>query len=64
MKSKAAAAPYLVWMAIFIIVPMFLVIFFAFTDKSGSFSLENIMQRGAVFKRIPALDLAGRNCDV
>lgn len=46
MKSKAAAAPYLVWMAIFIIVPMFLVIFFAFTDKSGSFSLENIMQVG------------------
>ena len=46
MKSKAAAAPYLVWMAIFIIVPMFLVIFFAFTDKSGSFSLENIMQAG------------------
>ena len=46
MKSKAAAAPYLVWMAIFIIVPMFLVIFFAFTDKSGSFRLENIMQVG------------------
>jgi len=46
LKSKAAAAPYLVWMAIFIIVPMFLVIFFAFTDKSGSFSLENIMQVG------------------
>ena len=42
MKSKSAAAPYNVWMVIFIIVPMILVIFFAFTDKSGRFTLQNI----------------------
>lgn len=42
MKVKAAAAPYTVWMSIFIIVPMVLVAIFAFTDKSGSFTLKNI----------------------
>jgi len=42
MKAKSAAAPYAVWMSIFIIVPMILVVIFAFTDKSGNFTLKNI----------------------
>lgn len=42
MKAKSAAAPYVVWMSIFIIVPMILVVIFAFTDKSGAFTLKNI----------------------
>lgn len=42
MKAKSAAAPYTVWMAIFIIVPMMLVIGFAFTGRSGAFTLHNI----------------------
>lgn len=42
MKAKSAAAPYAVWMSIFIIVPMILVVIFAFTDKSGAFTLKNI----------------------
>ena len=42
MKSKTAAAPYLVWMVVFILVPMVLVVFFAFTDQSGAFTLKNI----------------------
>lgn len=46
MKSKAVSAPYLVWMAIFIIVPMALVAYFAFTDASGAFTLENIARVG------------------
>ena len=46
MKSKAVFAPYLVWMVIFILVPMLLVVYFAFTDKSGAFTLENIMKVG------------------
>lgn len=46
MKNKAAAAPYTVWMVIFIIVPMLLVGYFAFTDKSGSFTLDNILKVG------------------
>ena len=46
MKSKSIAAPYTVWMVIFIIVPMILVAYFAFTDSTGSFTLENIMKVG------------------
>lgn len=45
-KSKALSAPYTVWMVIFIVVPMLLVVWFAFTDKSGSFTLENILSVG------------------
>ncbi len=46
MKAKSAAAPYAVWMSIFIIVPMVLVVIFAFTDKSGAFTLKNIEEVG------------------
>ncbi len=45
-NSKLLSAPYTVWMTIFIIVPMLLVGYFAFTDKAGSFTLENILSVG------------------
>lgn len=46
MKSKAAAAPHIVWSAIFIVIPMVLILFFAFTDKSGTFTLDNLIRVG------------------
>lgn len=46
MKAKTAAAPYAFWMSIFIIVPMILVVIFAFTDKSGAFTFKNIAEVG------------------
>lgn len=42
MKAKSAAAPYAVWMAVFIVVPMILIVIFAFTDRSGNFTLKNL----------------------
>ncbi len=45
-NSKALSAPYTVWMVIFIVVPMLLVGYFAFTDKSGQFTLENLLSVG------------------
>ena len=42
--SKLLSAPYTVWMTVFIVLPMLLVGYFAFTDKSGSFTLENILR--------------------
>lgn len=42
MKAKSAVAPYLVWMALFILVPMFLIAWFALTTKSGAFTLQNL----------------------
>lgn len=44
--SKFLSAPYTVWMMVFIVLPMLLVGYFAFTDKSGSFTLENILSVG------------------
>lgn len=44
MKSKAGAYPYAVWMALFILIPMVLVVYFAFTAKNGAFSLNNFIE--------------------
>lgn len=46
MKNKSVAAPYTVWMVLFIIVPTVLVAWFALTDKSGNFTLDNILSVG------------------
>ena len=42
MKRKLLAAPYLVWMAVFVIVPILMVAYFAFTDGAGRFTLEYV----------------------
>lgn len=39
---KIVGAPYYLWAVIFIIVPLIAVIYYAFTDKSGAFTLDNI----------------------
>lgn len=50
MRSKDLAAPYLVWMAVFTIVPLGIVVWFAFTDSvSGGFTLGNIARIGTYF---------------
>jgi len=41
MKGKAGSAPYIVWMAIFVVAPLLLIVFFAFTSVNGQFSFEN-----------------------
>ncbi|WP_369299061.1 ABC transporter permease [uncultured Neglectibacter sp.] len=45
-RTRLLSAPYTVWVTIFIVVPMLLVVWFAFTDKSGSFTLDNILSVG------------------
>ena len=45
-KSKLLSAPYTVWMTVFIVVPMVLVVWFAFTDRAGHFTLENLLSVG------------------
>ena len=45
-NSRLLSAPYTVWMTVFIVLPMLLVGYFAFTDKSGSFTMENILSVG------------------
>lgn len=40
--SRLIAAPYLVWSVIFIVVPMLMVAYYAFTDANGQFTLSNL----------------------
>ena len=45
-QKKSLAAPYLVWMAAFIIAPLIIVVYFALTDSAGNFTLDNLMTIG------------------
>lgn len=45
-KLKVFAAPYLVWMAVFIVVPLLMVAYFAFTNEEGHFTLDYIANVG------------------
>ena len=40
--NRLVASPYIVWAAIFVIVPLIIMAYFAFTDKSGVFTISNI----------------------
>ncbi len=54
MKNKLIAAPYLVWMVVFILVPLIMVAYFAFTDKDGNFTLDyvaDVAQYSQIFVR-------------
>ena len=48
MKKKSlmhsiAAAPHVFWAVLFIVLPLIIVLFYAFTDAEGNFSFENIL---------------------
>ena len=57
LKSKTSrwlAGPYLLWMAIFTIVPLLIVIWYAMTNADGQFTFDNLTQIGrysSVFAR-------------
>ncbi|MBQ7580459.1 MAG: ABC transporter permease [Clostridia bacterium] len=44
--SKLISAPHIVWAAIFIVVPLVMVVYYAFTDRNGDFTVENIKAMG------------------
>lgn len=44
--KKIISAPYYLWAAIFIIVPLVLVVYYAFTDANGNFTLDYIKTLG------------------
>lgn len=41
-----AAAPHIFWAILFIILPLIIVIYYAFTDENGAFSFDNILSLG------------------
>ena len=46
LSKKLTSAPYLVWAAIFIIVPLIFVLYYSLTDANGNFSLQYIVDIG------------------
>jgi spermidine/putrescine transport system permease protein len=42
-KKAFLSSPYLVWMAAFIIIPLFVIVYYGFTSMTGSFTFENIV---------------------
>lgn len=46
MKKTLLSSPYLVWMVVFIVVPLAMVAYFAFTGPEGNFTLEYIAEVG------------------
>ena len=57
LKSKSSrwlAGPYLLWMAVFTVVPLVIVVWYAMTNADGQFTLDNLTQIGrysSVFAR-------------
>ena len=49
MKNKRSlfALPYVVWMAFFVVIPILLVLFYAFTSAAGGFTLDNFRNMGS-----------------
>lgn len=46
MKLKYFSAPYLVWMIVFILVPLLMIAYFAFTTDGGGFTIRNVSDVG------------------
>lgn len=42
--QKMINAPYILWSVLFIVAPLIMVFYYAFTDKSGAFTFDNILQ--------------------
>ena len=44
--SRVIGAPYILWAVLFIIVPIGMVAYYAFTDTTGAFTLGNMLEIG------------------
>lgn len=47
LRARLLSAPYLLWAAIFVIAPIGMVLYYAFTDKTGAFTFDNILSLSA-----------------
>lgn len=43
MSKKLLAGPYLIWMTGFIVIPLLLIVYYGLTDRSGAFTLANLL---------------------
>ena len=43
MSKKLLAGPYLLWMVGFIVIPLLLIVYYGMTDRTGAFTLANVL---------------------
>ena len=43
MRKQLSAGPYLIWMVGFTVIPLILIVYYGLTDKTGAFTLDNIL---------------------
>ena len=43
MNKKLLAGPYVFWAIMFILIPLGMVFYYGLTDKTGAFTLENVI---------------------
>ena len=43
MSKKLLSGPYLLWMIGFTVIPLALIVFYGLTDRSGAFTLANVL---------------------
>ena len=51
MSKKLLSGPYLMWMIGFTIIPLALIVFYGLTDRSGAFTLANVLSIATVEHR-------------
>ena len=51
LSQKLCTSPHIVWSAIFIVIPLVMVLYYAFTDANGAFTFANT-DRYANFGRV------------
>ena len=44
--KRLLAGPYIIWMIGFTLIPLFLIVYYGLTDKSGAFTLANVLSMG------------------
>ncbi|MBQ7503745.1 MAG: ABC transporter permease [Ruminococcus sp.] len=44
MRLKRPTIPYIIWMAVFTVIPIVLILLYSFTDRTGSFSFEPLVK--------------------
>lgn len=44
LNQALLSGPYLLWMALFILIPLFIILYYGLTNRDGAFTLENILE--------------------
>ena len=61
--KRVVSAPYLVWAALFIVVPLIFVVYYSLVDAGGAFTLDYIRSIGR-YKDIMLNSICSRSCSL